>query len=84
MLEVVRTYLRLVDEAAPALVEGLYVHGSVALGDYRPGRSDIDFLALVSHPLDEFELPGLAGVHDELGRLHPRPRCAGDYVSPCK
>ena len=31
------TYLALADRHAPGLVEGLYLQGSVALGDYRPG-----------------------------------------------
>ncbi|WP_199812401.1 nucleotidyltransferase domain-containing protein [Streptomyces sp. NRRL S-337] len=38
----------MIDRAPPGLVEGLYLHGSLAWGDFRPGRSDIDFLAVVS------------------------------------
>lgn len=40
-------YLRLVDRFRPADVAGLYVIGSVALGAYRHGRSDIDVIAVV-------------------------------------
>lgn len=40
-------YARLVDRIRPADVVGLYVIGSVALGAYRHGRSDIDVIAVV-------------------------------------
>ena len=39
-------YLRAVDDAAPGLVEGLSVVGSVALDDYHPAISDIDLVAV--------------------------------------
>jgi hypothetical protein len=40
-------YLRHADRAAPGAIEGFYVVGSVALGAFRPGRSDLDFVAVV-------------------------------------
>jgi len=39
--QVCGAYLELADRHAPGLVEGLYLQGSVALADYRPGISDI-------------------------------------------
>jgi hypothetical protein len=45
-------YLEIADRRAPGAVEGLYLHGSVALGDYRHGVSDIDFVAVTGRPLD--------------------------------
>ncbi|WP_328467086.1 nucleotidyltransferase domain-containing protein [Actinoplanes sp. NBC_00393] len=38
------------DLLAPGLVEGLYLQGSIALGDYRHGVSDIDFVAVTADP----------------------------------
>jgi hypothetical protein len=43
--QVVDAYLRMVDAEVAGLVEGLYLVGSVALGDFRPRGSDIDFVA---------------------------------------
>ncbi|MET9022390.1 nucleotidyltransferase domain-containing protein [Actinopolymorpha sp. NPDC004070] len=80
--EVTDTYLRLVDAAVPDLVQGLYLHGSTALGDFSPGHSDIDFVALTSHRPDEAEIGALAAVHEELDRLHPRPYFDGAYLLP--
>lgn len=53
-------------EAVHGLVAGLYVAGSVASGDYRPGVSDIDAVALV----DRTPPPALRGTLVEAhGRL---------------
>jgi hypothetical protein len=46
----------------PRLV-GLYIHGSLAAGDFTPQRSDIDFVAVTAAPLPEDLLPGLAQMH---------------------
>lgn len=80
--EVTDTYLRLVDSAVPGLVDGLYLHGSTALGDFCPGHSDIDFVALTPHRPTEAEVAALAAVHKELDRLHPRPYFDGAYLLP--
>ena len=59
----VTQHLHAVDEALPGLVEMLYLTGSVALGDYRPGTSDIDFLAITRRPLNADDLATLAAIH---------------------
>ena len=43
----VEGYLEVADRLLPGRVTGFYLVGSVALGAYRPGRSDIDFVAAV-------------------------------------
>ena len=49
--EALATWLGAHDEVAPGVVEGLYVVGSVALGDWMP-HSDIDVIAVVADPSD--------------------------------
>ena len=63
-------YLDAVDQALPGLVEGCYVTGSLALGDFHPGISDIDLLAICSHAPGRGEVAALTGVHQ---RLHSKP-----------
>ncbi len=72
------SYLELGDRYVPGLVEGLYLQGSIALGDYRPGVSDIDFVAVTSRPphIDRLRL-----LHAELHRQHRKPFFDGLYVS---
>jgi Nucleotidyltransferase domain len=59
-----RQHLHALDAAASGLVAALYVTGSVALGDYQQGRSDIDFMAFLSRPVTDPQTVGwLAEVH---------------------
>jgi hypothetical protein len=50
--DVVDSYLEAVDVQAPGLVEGLYLTGSMAFGDFRPRTSDIDYVAVTAQRLD--------------------------------
>jgi hypothetical protein len=75
--EVVECYLQDMDQAAPGLIEGLYLTGSVALADYRPGTSDIDFVALTSRSLEAGELAALGAVH---AGLPAAPHLDGVYL----
>ena len=59
----VERYLGLVDRLLPGRVTGFYLVGSVALGTYRPGRSDIDFVAVIDGDLGRADLLRLRMVH---------------------
>ncbi|HKY68714.1 MAG TPA: nucleotidyltransferase domain-containing protein [Acidimicrobiales bacterium] len=59
----VRRYLRLVDRLLPGRIVGFHLIGSVALGAYRRGRSDIDFVATVDGDLSPADLRRLRIVH---------------------
>jgi hypothetical protein len=61
--DAITQYLAACDEAVPDLVVGLHVVGSLALGDFRPDRSDIDVVAVVREPPDHAERLALADVH---------------------
>ncbi|MEU0680159.1 MULTISPECIES: nucleotidyltransferase domain-containing protein [Streptomyces] len=78
---VVQSYLRAVDTELPWLVQGLYLVGSVALNDFHPGASDIDFVAVSAKPPDERQLDALARVHARLADAHPRPYFDGSYIT---
>jgi hypothetical protein len=62
-----RTVERLRDGAAEALgdrLDGLYLHGSLALGDFYPPASDIDFHAATAGVLDAPAIGRLAAMHN--------------------
>ncbi|WP_329566263.1 nucleotidyltransferase domain-containing protein [Streptomyces sp. NBC_01361] len=50
-------------EALPAPFS-LWAHGSLAGGDYQEGRSDLDLIAVVPHPLKPDEETRLATLHE--------------------
>ena len=74
-------YVRLVDDKLPGRIRGLYLHGSLALDDYRPGRSDIDFVAVSDTALESSEIERLRQVHIELRRTLPAPKLDGVYLT---
>ena len=55
-------YLSLADEVLP--VTGFYLTGSIPLGDFRPGRSDIDGVVVVDEPLSDPEV--VRAIHEKL------------------
>ncbi|MEV0285028.1 nucleotidyltransferase domain-containing protein [Kribbella sp. NPDC050820] len=57
-------YLELIDKTRPGLVRGFYLTGSIPLGDYSPGRSDIDGVVVVSEPVTDPEV--VRAVHAKL------------------
>jgi hypothetical protein len=78
---VMSAYLRLVDEGLPGRITGLYLVGSLALDDYQPGQSDVDFVAVSEPALTLSELEQLEQIHRELRRTAPRPKLDGVYVT---
>lgn len=60
---VVDRFLTRVDRALPGVIDGFYIVGSLALGGFRVGRSDIDFVATTTGPLSPCALKALRTVH---------------------
>jgi hypothetical protein len=75
--ELTNQYLRLVDQALPHLVTGLYVVGSAALGAWQPGHSDVDTVIVTSRVVTPDDLAALADVH---AALPARPHFDGVYL----
>jgi predicted nucleotidyltransferase len=74
----IQVYLDRVGEALEeelgAGLVGVYVHGSLAMGAFVPGRSDIDVLAVCRHPLSSQGSQALGVALDAI----PRPRSGGE------
>jgi hypothetical protein len=78
---VVDAYLDAVDRESPGLVEGLYLTGSIALHDYRPLTSDIDYLAVTSRAPDAAAVAALDRAHAQVRSRFRRPHFDGRYVT---
>jgi hypothetical protein len=79
--QVCEVYLSMADEAAPGLVEGLYLHGSLGFGEWYAGRSDIDFVAVTSGRPDAATVRLLRDVHERVVETFPRPSYDGFYCT---
>ncbi|MEU6289052.1 nucleotidyltransferase domain-containing protein [Streptomyces sp. NPDC046988] len=49
----------------------VWAHGSLAGGDYQPGRSDLDLIAVLDRPCTALEEQRLGEVHESLGSAIP-------------
>jgi Nucleotidyltransferase domain len=52
-------------------VAALWAHGSLALGDFQPGRSDLDLIALIDAPPTTGQRAALRARHEELHQQVP-------------
>src|SRR5262245_10855366 len=52
-------------------VVAVFLHGSLTLGDFRPGRSDIDLLVVVGSSLSDEEIGALRAAVEPLGDEAP-------------
>ena len=59
----VRIFAGLLQRHVPGLVSALHLVGSAVLGDFEPGRSDLDFVAVLSRPAADDDIEALVIVH---------------------
>ena len=78
--QVLDEYIALVHERLPSLLEGLYLHGSLALGAFDPRLSDIDFISITSRRCTEADIDGLRAIHDTLRQRYPQAHLEGSYL----
>jgi hypothetical protein len=79
--EVTSAFLGAADELAPGLVEGLYVTGSLALGDFQEQSSDVDFVAVVSDCETPRAWNALSVAHSRVRARFTRPELEGTHIS---
>src|SRR5215211_4952194 len=73
-------YIALVHAAVPGLLEGVYVHGSLALNAYTPGLSDIDFISITSRRCTAADIDSLRALHHTLVQRYPQAQLEGCYL----
>lgn len=73
-------YRGLLDQYVPQLLAALYVHGSIALGAYDEGKSDIDFIAVLSKAANDGEISALKQIHRTLTVEFPHSALEGSYL----
>ncbi|MFJ8478472.1 aminoglycoside adenylyltransferase domain-containing protein [Kitasatospora sp. NPDC094011] len=74
------TFLAAIDSSSPGLVAGLYLHGSLGFGEFYPGHSDIDYVAVLARAPDADALAALAAAHQAVRERHPKPDFDGFHL----
>ncbi|MFC4099181.1 aminoglycoside adenylyltransferase domain-containing protein [Paenibacillus xanthanilyticus] len=80
--EMLQLLLSGVQEVLGDNLVGVYLRGSLALGDFQPGSSDLDFLVATRSPVTAETIADLNGLHDRLARI-PNPyahELEGTYI----
>ena len=76
-------YIALVHETLPGLLDGMYLHGSLALGAFDPKLSDIDFISVVSRRCSAADVDSLRAIHETLRQRYPQVHLEGSYLQWC-
>lgn len=77
---VLMDYIDLFNEHLPETIEGLYLHGSIALDAYVDDSSDIDFITLTNRRLTEEDLEALSFIHTTIANKFKKPEMDGVYA----
>ncbi|MGE8034055.1 aminoglycoside adenylyltransferase domain-containing protein [Lysinibacillus sp. NPDC093692] len=77
---VLNEYLSLFQNKIPNILEGFYLHGSIALNAYINGSSDIDFVTVVNRTLTEEDAKVISDLHKELNRKYKEIGMDGSYI----
>jgi hypothetical protein len=78
---VLDTYFHLLDSKLQHLLEAYYIYGSISLGAFTEGWSDIDFVAVVKQKVTADELAILKQVHRDLHSQFPKTILDGKYIT---
>jgi hypothetical protein len=74
-------FVSLLQRNTADLVTSLHLIGSIADGDFRPGRSDLDFVAVLSRPLTDEDAEALVLVHRSYRTDPTLPRLDGVWLT---
>ncbi len=77
---VLTSYLKLIERDPSQRVAGLYLHGSLALGVFCPGQSDVDFIAVLTHAANQADFDHLEQVHRHVASDYPSCAMEGSYL----
>jgi hypothetical protein len=79
--ELLDEYFKLLDSKLPNFLDGYYIYGSVSLGAFNYGFSDVDFIAVVQKKLTEEGITILKEIHRNLHKRLPKTDLMGMYVT---
>lgn len=63
------------------LVLGLYITGSMALRDFQPTKSDVDFLVLCDTLPTKTQLGAVRMIHKQMKKAFPLSNLSGSYIT---
>ena len=80
LVPILESYTFQVNQQLPGFLSTLYVVGSIALDEFNPHFSDVDFIAVTSHLATEEEIKTLLEIHQKVERSFPHWKLSGVYL----
>ncbi|MEH7348790.1 aminoglycoside adenylyltransferase domain-containing protein [Gottfriedia acidiceleris] len=77
---VLDTYFQYFDLKLPNLIDSFYLYGSITLGAFKNGHSDIDFIAVVTRKVSDADVKILREIHKDVQRKFPNSILDGWYI----
>ncbi len=77
---ILNDYITRFNRQIPNTLEGLYLHGSIALNAYVEGSSDIDFIAVINKSLTELDVKVISNLHKILNQKYKGTGMDGCYL----
>ena len=74
------TYITALQRELPGMVEGVYLHGSIALHSFNDSLSDVDFITVVSRRCTAQDIQKLVEIHQQIENAYPRWPLQGSYL----
>jgi hypothetical protein len=78
--QVLDSYFHLLDSKLPNILDSYYIYGSISLGAFTDGLSDIDFIAVLKKKLIATDIATLKMVHKDIQKKYPKMNLDGIYV----
>ncbi len=78
--EITGEHIRLIKSYLPGFLESYYIYGSVSMGAFDFGHSDVDFIAVVKGKADGADIDALKKIHRELQGRFQKTILDGIYL----
>lgn len=64
--EIINSHINMIEREIPGFLESYYIYGSVSLGAFDFGISDIDFVAVAKRKITKFDINVLKKIHSQM------------------
>ena len=77
---ILEAYLTAIERELPGFMAACYIHGSIALGAFIAGDSDIDFITVISRRCTASDIEHLSEIHQSVEKTYPGSPLEGSYL----
>ncbi|CAM3593235.1 DUF4111 domain-containing protein [Brevibacillus invocatus] len=79
--KILHAYFEWFERELPNLLEAFHVYGSISIGAFQEGASDIDFIAVIKRKWTEEESIRIKKLHKSIHRAFPSASLDGFYIT---